>query len=121
MLIRAGDAAVHTTPNATMAVLAAPAAGSAELAVWRVRMQPGQEGPVHRLDGEQVIVILDGAAEATVAGELLHVGPGDSLIIAAGQDRQIRAPTGLTAIVTTPAGVRVDADDRHRAPLPWAS
>ena len=41
-----------TTPNAAMASLATPSAGSTELASWRVRMAAGAAGPEHVIDRE---------------------------------------------------------------------
>jgi len=120
-LVPACDAVVHETPNAVMTALATPSLGSSELATWEVRMRPGQQGPPHTTDREQVWVVLDGAAHATVDGEPLVAAPGDTLVIPAAATRAIAAPGGLRALVTTAAGTRVHTEAGGTRPLPWAA
>jgi len=60
-LVRSSSAALHKTPNAVMRTLAAPSTGATELAVWEVSMTAGQAGPAHRVNREQVWVVLLGA------------------------------------------------------------
>lgn len=121
MLVRPADAAVHETPNATMTTFAAPSLGSAQLAAWRVEMAPGAAGPEHRADAEQVWLVTDGRAEATVAGVAVVAVAGDALVLPAGAPRRIAAPDGLTAVVSTLAGTAVTSGARGTEPLPWAA
>jgi quercetin dioxygenase-like cupin family protein len=119
-LVTADDAVVHETPNAVMTTVAAPSLGSARLAAWEVRMRPGQRGPQHTTDQEQVWVVLDGAAHVVLDGEPLVAGAGDTAILPAGASRAIAAPDGLRALVTTIGGAQVHTAEGGQRPLPWA-
>jgi quercetin dioxygenase-like cupin family protein len=120
-LVIAADAIVHETPNAVMTTFAAPSLGSAQLAAWEVRMRPGQRGPQHTSDHEQVWVVLDGAAAIELDGEPLVARAGDTVILPAGATRTIAAPDGLHALVATTGGARVSTVDGGERPLPWAA
>jgi quercetin dioxygenase-like cupin family protein len=121
MLVRPQHTAVHETPNAVMTVFAAPSLGSRELAAWRVEMRPGQAGPEHVSDREQVWLVLEGAAEVELDGERLSAAAGDALVLPAGAPRRIQTPEGLTAIVSTGAGAEVSTEAQGTRPLPWAA
>ena len=121
MLVRPADAAVHTTPNATMTTFAAPALGSAELAAWHVAMAPASAGPEHTADREQVWLVTGGRAEVALGDETLVARAGDAFVLPAGARRRIAAPDGLEAIVASGAGASVTTDAQGRRPLPWAA
>jgi quercetin dioxygenase-like cupin family protein len=110
------------TPNAVVTGLAAPSQGSGELSSWRVRMEPGAEGPVHSIDREQVWMPLVGSFAITVNGDTATVAAGQTAILPAGVFRQIQAAEGpAEALVCMPVGGQATvpgSDDRHR--LPWA-
>jgi quercetin dioxygenase-like cupin family protein len=96
-----------------MTTLASPTQGGTAQAIWHVDMRPGQEGPLHLSDTEQVWAILAGQPTFKIEGSLSTVGPGDTVIIAAGATRQVSAGTGaaLSAIVVAPAGTRAQPLD----------
>ncbi len=104
------------TPNAVMTTLASPAQGGAGQALWRVDMRPGQAGPLHAIDTEQVWTVLDGSATVELDGETLTVGPGDTMIFPADAPRRITAgpAPGVTAIAAAPAGTRAYLLDSPR-------
>jgi len=116
-VIRRAESRRTETPNAVMTTLASPSLGGAGHAVWRVDMNPGQTGPLHAWDTEQVWTILEGAAAVELAGETLAVGPGDTLIIPADAPRQVTADSagGFAAIVVAPAGTRAYTPDSEVA------
>ncbi|WP_037367421.1 cupin domain-containing protein [Amycolatopsis orientalis] len=97
------------TPNAVMTTLASPTQGGSRQAVWRVEMAPGAVGPVHAFDTEQVWTILDGAAEITVDGVVEVAGKGETVVLPADLERQVRADarSGMVAIVCAPGSTRV--------------
>lgn len=107
-VIRHADSRRTETPNAVMTTLASPAQGGAGHAVWRVDMRSGQAGPLHAIDTEQIWTVLDGAAAVELGDETHTVGPGDTVIMPADTPRRLTAtaPTGFTAIVVAPAGLR---------------
>ena len=80
-LIRHADSRRTETPNALMTTLASPTQGGAGHSVWRVDMRPGQAGPLHAIDTEQVWTVLDGSATVELDGEAHTVGPGDTLVV----------------------------------------
>ncbi|MFD2472706.1 cupin domain-containing protein [Amycolatopsis silviterrae] len=97
------------TPNAVMTTLASPTQGGAQLAVWRVEMAPGAVGPVHAFDTEQVWTILDGGAEVALDGVVESAGKGETVVLPADVERQVRADAerGMAAIVCAPGSTRV--------------
>jgi quercetin dioxygenase-like cupin family protein len=114
------QAKVFETPNASMRTLAAPSRGARELAVWQVQMAAGQRGPQHSADREQVWVVLDGRAEATVGGRIEVAAAGDAIVFAAGEPRQVSAPEGLVALVASGGAANVTSAQGAQ-PLPWAA
>lgn len=116
-VIRSAEDRRTETPNAVMTTLASPTQGGAGHAVWRVEMRPGQAGPEHAFDREQVWVALAGAATVELDGEPAGVAPGDAVVMPAGVIRRVSADpqAGFTAMVTAPAGARAflpDGTDR---------
>lgn len=71
-------------------------------------MHPGQAGPLHGIDAEQVWTVLAGGAIIELGGDILDVGPGDTVIMAADLPRRIIADAslGLAAVVAAPASLR---------------
>jgi quercetin dioxygenase-like cupin family protein len=110
-VIRHGESRRTETPNAVMTTLASPSQGGGNQVVWRVEMAPGQVGPPHGIDAEQVWTVLDGGATVELGDETLTVEQGDTLVIPADVPRRLSsAPaTGFTAIVVAPAGMRAYA------------
>ncbi|MCP2261099.1 Cupin domain protein [Streptoalloteichus tenebrarius] len=107
-VIRAAERRRTATPNAVMTTLASPTQGAAGLALWRVDMDPGQVGPRHAFDTEQVWTVLTGAASVALGDQTVALGPGDTLVMPVDLPRQVTADpdAGLAAIVAAPAGSR---------------
>ncbi len=122
-MIKQADAPTFSTPNAVMVTHAGPSRGSAELAMWRVRMAPAAQGPVHLIDREQVYLVMAGTLSILVGDEDHRAETGDAVIIPAGSIRQVRCegPASAEAIVSMRAGGRVTLPDgEDRGLLPWA-
>jgi quercetin dioxygenase-like cupin family protein len=115
-VIRRAETRRTETPNAVMTTLASPVQGGAGQAVWRVDMRPGQAGPLHAIDTEQVWTVLDGGAAVELDGQVLTVGPGDTLILPADAPRRVNADpaAGFSAIAVAPAGTRAYTLDGTR-------
>jgi quercetin dioxygenase-like cupin family protein len=107
-VIRSAETRRTETPNAVMTTLASPTQGRSAQAVWRVEMRPGQAGPLHGIDAEQVWTVLDGGASIEVGSDTASVGPGDTIVLPADIARRITADAqaGLVAIVAAPASMR---------------
>lgn len=112
-VIRNAERRRTQTPNAVMTTLASPTQGGAAIAVWRVDMQPGQAGPLHAIDAEQVFTVLEGGATVLLGARTVQVGPGDTLVMPPDVPRQITADpqAGIVAIGTAPAGMLAYALD----------
>jgi quercetin dioxygenase-like cupin family protein len=118
-VIRHADSRRTQTPNAVMTTLASPSQGGAAHAVWRVDMRPGQAGPLHAIDTEQVWTVLAGGAAVELGGQVLAVEPGDTLVLPADVPRRLTADpaAGFAAIAVAPAGTRAyRLDDGTVAP-----
>ncbi|WP_326825356.1 cupin domain-containing protein [Streptosporangium sp. NBC_01756] len=115
-VIRHAESRRTETPNAVMTTLASPTQGGSGQAVWRVDMNPGQVGPLHAIDAEQVWTVLDGGATVELGGEKLTVEPGDTLVLPADVPRRLGADpvTGFAAIVVALPGMRAYVIDDTR-------
>ena len=121
-LVRAGQARRTETPNALMTTLASPSQGpTAGLSMWRVEMRAGQQGPPHVFDTEQVWHLLAGQAEIKAGAKRLVLGPGDTVVLPAGAERQVSAWTDARLIVCGrgDAVVCVPGEAAPRGTPPW--
>lgn len=121
-VVRAHQAPQFQLPGVTFTGLASPSRGSRENSVWRVSVAPGTAGTAHVLDREEIFVALSGHALATVGTEQWQVGPGDALIVPAGQTFSLanKGAESFDAIALAPRGmqVRMLSDGATFAP-PW--
>jgi quercetin dioxygenase-like cupin family protein len=115
-VIRRAECRRTETRAAVMTTLASPTQGGAGHAIWRVDMRPGQAGPLHAIDTEQVWTVLSGGAAVELDGEVLTVGPGDTLVLPADTARRVSADpaAGFAAIVVAPPGTRAYPLDATR-------
>jgi quercetin dioxygenase-like cupin family protein len=123
-LMHRGQARRTETPNAVMTTLASPTLGGAERSLWRVDMAPGQAGPAHRFDAEQIWTALSGAATVELDDAAHVLGPGDTIVIPAHLARRILADpaAGFSAIVTAAPQARAAlADGTDRGVPAWIS
>lgn len=118
-VIPAADRRVTTTPNATMTTCSSPDQGASSLALWRTTMAPGAAGPWHRLDGEQVLLVLDGAVHLEHDGTD-RLGPGDVAVLPADAERRITADPELGAelVCASPRPLRAHDGDGHDRGVP---
>ena len=121
-LVRAAQARRTETPNALMTTLASPSQGpTAELSMWIVEMRAGQQGPPHVFNTEQIWHLIEGEAEVTVGAGQLVLGPGDTVVLPAGIERQVSARTDAQLVVCGrgDAVVRVPGETAPRGTPPW--
>ncbi len=112
------------TPNALMTTLASPSQGATtELSMWLVDMRAGQRGPLHVFDVEQIWHVLQGKVDIAVDAEHVLIGPGDTLVLAAGAQRQVSALADARLIVCgrAAATVWVPGEETSRGAPPWIS
>jgi quercetin dioxygenase-like cupin family protein len=120
--VRAGESRSTETPNATMTTLASPTLGpTSRLSMWRVEMTAGAQGPRHVFDSEQLWTVLDGHVSVAVDDQTVELAAGDTIVLAAGTERQIWADTVVRLLVCGhgDAVVRVPGEDTPRGTPPW--
>ena len=119
---RIEEARVVTTPAATMRTYASPTAPAAtDVAVWRTEMAPGVSGPLHAVDTDQVVVVVEGNLSAEIDGRRCDVPTGDSLLLPAGSLRRLAAGDSELVTVTASApGATALVGDADPVPVPWA-
>ena len=121
-LVRAAQARRTQMPNALMSTLASPSQGpTAGLSMWLVHMRAGQQGPAHVFDTEQIWHLTEGEAGVTVDGRQMVLGPGDTVVLPAGAERQVSARTDAQLVVCGrgDAIVRVPGEKAPRGTPPW--
>jgi quercetin dioxygenase-like cupin family protein len=108
------------TPGATITGLASPSRGCADVAAWRVRLEPGHESPKHSLDREEVFVVLSGAVTARYADRSETAPAGGALIVTPGEEFSLVALDGpAEAVCMLPVGGTALLDGQRIVP-PWA-
>jgi quercetin dioxygenase-like cupin family protein len=120
--IRAAERRRTETPNATMTTFASPTLGSTGgLSLWEVEMEDGAAGPLHIFDREQLWTVVAGEVTIAVDGAPAELGAGDTIVIPAGVERQVRAGSAARLIVCGPgdAVAAVPGEDASRGTPPW--
>jgi mannose-6-phosphate isomerase-like protein (cupin superfamily) len=113
-----------TLPGLVHQTVAGPAQGLKTLEVWLETIAPGAGTPVHRHACEEVLVILTGSGQATLAGQVQDFGPNHTLIVPPGVVHQV-VNTGekdmhLVAVLGT-APASATTPEGQPIPLPWLS
>jgi len=85
-------------------------------------MSPGASGPLHRIDREQVIIVLDGELGIEIDGASSAASRGDSVAVSAGAARQVRnlGESMLVTITAAVPGSLARVDQGEEVQVPWA-
>lgn len=118
-LIRADDARISVTPNATMTTLSSPTLSGSAHSMWRTTMEPGQRGPLHSFDVEQIWTVLSGTPRIVVDGQEYALSAGDTLRISAGAMRQVFADDAAAFVVCSDGAARARPADGEAVAPPW--
>ncbi|WP_148616446.1 cupin domain-containing protein [Nocardioides rubriscoriae] len=123
LLTTLAGARVTETPAAAMRTYASPSADStADVSVWRTEMKPDTSGPVHVIDTDHVVVVLEGSLRATVDGATVEAGAGDCVLLPRDAERQLVAgPQGVVTLTAAQPGSTARAGDADPVRVPWAS
>ncbi len=121
-VIKSSAAPAFALPFLSVTGLAAPSRGARETCVWRLALAPGAPGTVHAVDREEIFVALAGHATATLGDESLSLGPGDALIVPAGQSFALANPgvEPFEAIAVLPVGGQAMLPAGQAFTPPWA-
>ena len=117
---RRDEAVTHQLHGSVFHSYVSPSAGSQELCAWRLEIAPGVEGVRHRVDREEVFLLiagrlrvhLDGVAEEMSAGDVLRVPAGAEFGIDNGDEP-------AEAWVTTSVGLKATLPDGSVISPPW--
>lgn len=110
------------TPNAVMTTLASPTQGPTEgLSAWQIAMEPGQQGPLHAFDREQIWYVLEGEADFRLDDNVVRLQTGDVAVLPADVERRVTAVTAVRIVACGPADTSVTAagEDAPRGTPPW--
>ena len=121
-LIRAVDTRLTETPNGRMTTLASPTLGDSDgLSLWQVEMSAGASGPRHAFDSEQIWTVQAGRIVVDLAGTRCRLEQGDTIVLAAGVERQIHADSDARMLVCGhgKASVSVPGEPAPRGTPAW--
>ena len=117
------EARAVETPAATMRTYASPSSSTpAPVAVWRSELPAGTSGPLHTVDVDHIVVVVEGTLVAEVDGVRHEVVTGDGIKLPAGSVRRLTGGDGTAVTVTAAlpgSTARVGGGDP--VPVPWAS
>jgi mannose-6-phosphate isomerase-like protein (cupin superfamily) len=121
-IVRAAEAPLFELPGVKFTGLAAPSRGSHQVCTWRLAVEPRLDpGPPHRLDRDEVFMVLSGAVQITPDGALVKAG--DAVTVPAGELIALANPSDEPAevYVAIPAGFTATmADGTSIGTPPWA-
>jgi len=121
--IAAADAPSFDFNGVNFTGLAAPSRGSAENAVWRVKLPAGtlSEGP-HQLSREEILVAISGEAVARLGDERHVFRVGDAIIVPPFVDFALDNPGDIPfeAVTILPIGGRAMLPGHAPFTPPWA-
>ena len=123
-LVKRADARTTVTPNARMTTLASPTLGATSgRSLWLVDMTAGATGPMHVFDSEQIWTMIGGQAEIEIDGVAHPLDAGDTLVIPAEAERQVRATTACRMLVTgeATATASIPGEPEPRGTPAWIS
>ncbi|RKS09456.1 cupin domain [Nocardiopsis sp. Huas11] len=121
-VVHSSTAPEFSMHNATFTGLAAPSRGATETCVWRTELAPGVEGREHALTREEVLVVLAGAAVATVDGAEHALSDGDALIVPPHTPFALANPheRPCTLMAVLPVGGQAVLPEGEPFTPPWA-
>ncbi len=121
-IVRAGNARITATPNATMTTLASPTVNESKTSLWIVEMQSGAAGPLHTMSSDQVWHLLTGTVSCEIAGEIITMEAGDTLRISGGVNRQFQAESDARLLVSGASDAVASTDNGATSVVPgWIS
>jgi mannose-6-phosphate isomerase-like protein (cupin superfamily) len=102
--------------------LAAPSRGSSEASVWRVEVSPDADAVPHELTREEILVVIEGTARATLDGLVEHVDAGGAIVVPPHTSFSLAAvgPQPLVALAYLPVGGQAKLEGGEPFVPPWA-
>jgi mannose-6-phosphate isomerase-like protein (cupin superfamily) len=121
-IIHASTSPTHQMEATRFWQLAAPSTGSREASVWRVEVQPDAHPVPHALTREEILVVIDGTARATLDGVVEDVAVGGAIVVPAHRPFSLTAVgrKPLVALAYLPVGGQAQVGDGEPFTPPWA-
>lgn len=84
-------------------------------------MTASASGPLHVFDSEQIWTVLDGELSVVIDGQTEILGPGDTVVMPEGLERQVKARTDVHLLVCGhgDAIARVPGESEPRGTPAW--
>ncbi|GAA4900744.1 Cupin domain-containing protein [Stackebrandtia albiflava] len=120
-IIPADAARVHHAHGGTWTSYVSPGLGSDDLCAWRITLPAGATGVPHRVNHEEVLLVLTGELRYEEGGDASTARPGDVIRIPADTPVNLANPgdTPATAWVTTRSGLVGTFPDGSRVTPEW--
>lgn len=117
-----GSQPTHQAGPTRFTPLAAPSMGSSEMSVWQVEVPPEAPEVPHQMTREEILVVLEGVARATVDGDVAEVRPGGTIVVPAGTTFSLSAagPHPVVAVACLPVGGQARMPGEEPFTPPWA-
>ncbi|CAN5853826.1 cupin domain-containing protein [soil metagenome] len=122
-IIKSSESPIFEIPGLTVTGFASPSRGARETSTWRLVIAPGAPGATHSVDREEIFVVLDGTAHATLGDQRLDLTAGDTLIVPANTPFSLsnQGTEPCTAIAMLPVGGRAALPEGAPFVPPWAA
>lgn len=111
----------HAMHGAIFESFVSPSAGSNQLCAWRTTVSAGQPGSEHRVDHEEVFLVLSGRLQFTLDGSSTEESAGAVVFAPAGTSVRVDNPGTEPAQmwVTAPVGLTATTATGQRISPPW--
>ena len=121
-IIHSPTAPTHELQTSRFWQLASPSTGSTEASVWRVEVRPDADAVPHELTREEIVVVIEGIARATIDGVSEDVAAGGAIVVPAHTEFSLGAvgTTPVVALAFLPVGGQARIGDGVPFTPPWA-
>ena len=109
-------------PGVRFTPVASPSRGSSETGIWRARLEPGQEGVLHHMTREEILVVTAGEGRVRIDGRAETLRPGDAFAVPAFTDFQLECSgeAPCEVMVVLPVGGRGVIGTEPAFVPPWS-
>ena len=123
LVSRLAEAKTVQTPAATMRTVVSPSAGpDLPFAAWWTELAQDVAGPTHTIDGDQLLVVIEGIVEVRVGDDLFTVPAGDAVKLPAHVTRVIHAVSGPAKTFTVGhPNARARVGEGEPVIVPWTA
>ncbi|BCJ41817.1 cupin [Actinoplanes ianthinogenes] len=120
---RQSEAVTHRLHGSVFHSYVSPSAGSEQLCAWRLEIAGGTAGVRHRIDREEVFLVLAGKVRVFLDGVVEEITAGDVLRVPVGAEFGLDnpGPDPAAVWVTTSVGLKATLPDGSVISPPWVN